>query len=387
MSCNINTKNARTLVAIDLHAKTSTLCAYDTQTGEIKKRRFANCPVYTDFISWLNSWTQGPYYFAYESGPCGFTLARSLRDAGYTCDVIAVSSIPRSIKEKNTKDDFVDAKSLLCAIQAQPNTLSCVYIPSVEAEDARDLIRRYHSVSKNLRREKQALNAFLLRHGITYNKKTKTGKPAKLWGCEHKRWLIRLTFETKQQQELFCDHYQSVERLERDLRDVKNMIDELAKTPPFKNYVSALCAIKGISTLSALAFCAEVDNFERFKNGRALASYLGLIPRRHNSGEKTSSGKITKCGDKTLRRFLIEGYSGVSNFNRYTKTTTLANTIPKSVSLEIERANKRIIKRRDCLKQSGKNHNVIKVALAKEAACQMLYVAKAIDKLTSQEAM
>ena len=380
MSCNLNTGNAKTLVAIDQHARTSTLCALDTQSGEIKKKRFSNCPTCSDFIYWLDSWAQGPYYFAYESGPCGFDLARCLRADGHLCDVIAVSSIPRSLKEKITKDDFVDARSLLSAIQTKSSTLSCVYIPSVEAEDARDLVRQYQTIAKNLRRSKQALNAFLLRHGFIYNEKTKTGRPKRLWTYEHKRWLKSIKFETEVQQEVFSTYYHEVERLEHYLNDAKNMVEKLAKSPRFAKYVEAFCAIKGVGIITALTFCAEIDNFERFKSGRALASYLGLVPKRHNSGEKISNGRITKCGDKTLRRCLIEGFSAVSRFNVYTREGTDLKNIPKQARLEIEKANKRIIRRRDALKKSGKNHNIIKVALAKEAACHMLFVAKAIDR-------
>lgn len=85
MSSKVNTHDAKTIIAIDQHAKTSTLYALNTQTGESKTRRFLDCPSYIDFISWLDKWAQKPYYFAYESGPCGFELARQLRAAGYMC--------------------------------------------------------------------------------------------------------------------------------------------------------------------------------------------------------------------------------------------------------------------------------------------------------------
>ena len=55
MTNKINTNGAQTLVAIDQHAKTSTLYALDTTTGEIKSKRFSNCPSYVDFIDWLNT--------------------------------------------------------------------------------------------------------------------------------------------------------------------------------------------------------------------------------------------------------------------------------------------------------------------------------------------
>ena len=385
MTNKINTNDAKTLIAIDQHAKSSTLFALDTTTGEIKKKRFTNCPSYADFLDWLDTWAHGPYYFVYESGPCGFALARDLRAAGIACDVIAISSIPRSNKEKVTKDDSVDAKSLLSAIQTNSSTLSCVYVPSVEAEDARDIVRYYHSVSQDLRRAKQRLNSFLLRHGFVYNEKTKSGRPKRLWTQDHYRWLKSISFDTTYQSDVFTTYYQRIQDLELNVKEAREMIDALVQSPAFEKYVSCLCTIKGIGAITALCFCAEVDDFTRFSSGRALASYLGLIPKRHNSGEKNRSGKITKCGDKTLRKSLIEGFSGVGNFNALSPSVRVFENIPDSVRLEIKKANKRILKRRDTLKEKNKSHNIIKVALAKEAVCQMLFIVKALDSINDNK--
>ena len=385
MTNKINTNGAQTLVAIDQHAKTSTLYALDTTTGEIKSKRFSNCPSYVDFIDWLNTWAQGPYYFAYESGPCGFALARDFRSAGFACDVIAISSIPRSQKEKVTKDDFVDARSLLSAIQANSETLSCVYVPSIEAEDARDVVRYYHSVSKDLRCAKQRLNSYLLRQGFVYDQKTAGGRPKKLWTQDHYRWLRKIEFKNTCKKEIFTTYYQRIQDLELEVKKAFEMVDKLAKSPAFEKYVKCFCAIKGIGIITAMCFCAEIDDFTRFSSGRALASYLGLIPKRHNSGEKTYNGKITKCGDKTLRKSLIEGFSAVTNFSAYRTSASSLKDIPKSIYLEIKKTNNRILKRRNTLKKKNKSHNIIKVALAKEAACHMLFIAKALDNISENE--
>ena len=46
---------------------------------------------------------------------------------------------------------------------------------------------------------------------------------------------------------------------------------------------------------------------EQFKNGRAFAAYLGLVPRQHSSGGKAHLLGISKRGDKYLRGLLIHG--------------------------------------------------------------------------------
>ena len=66
-----------------------------------------------------------------------------------------------------------------------------------------------------------------------------------------------------------------------------------------------LTTIPGISTLTAAAIVAEAGNPARFRNAAALASYVGVIPRLHQSGKRKFSGKGTvPLGNARLRRAL-----------------------------------------------------------------------------------
>lgn len=67
-----------------------------------------------------------------------------------------------------------------------------------------------------------------------------------------------------------------------------------------------LMAIPGVGHLTALAFVAVVDDPARFRRSRDLGAYLGLVPRRHQSGEVDYTGSISKCGDRRVRTLLYE---------------------------------------------------------------------------------
>jgi transposase len=67
-----------------------------------------------------------------------------------------------------------------------------------------------------------------------------------------------------------------------------------------------LMTIPGVGHLTALAFTAAVDDPERFRRSRDLGAYLGLVPRRHQSGEVDYTGSISKCGDRRMRTLLYE---------------------------------------------------------------------------------
>jgi transposase len=65
-------------------------------------------------------------------------------------------------------------------------------------------------------------------------------------------------------------------------------------------------SIPGVGHLTALAFTAAVDDPERFRRSRDLGAYLGLVPRRYQSGEIDYTGSISKCGDRRMRTLLYE---------------------------------------------------------------------------------
>jgi transposase len=67
-----------------------------------------------------------------------------------------------------------------------------------------------------------------------------------------------------------------------------------------------LMSIPGVGQLTALAFTAAVDDPGRFRRSRDIGAYLGLVPRRYQSGEVDYTGSISKCGDRRVRTLLYE---------------------------------------------------------------------------------
>jgi transposase len=67
-----------------------------------------------------------------------------------------------------------------------------------------------------------------------------------------------------------------------------------------------LMTIPGVGQLTALAFTAAIDDPSRFRRSRDLGAYLGLVPRRYQSGEFDYTGSISKAGDRRVRTLLYE---------------------------------------------------------------------------------
>jgi transposase len=64
--------------------------------------------------------------------------------------------------------------------------------------------------------------------------------------------------------------------------------------------------IPGVGQLTALAFVAAIDDPSRIRRSRDVGAYLGLVPRRYQSGEIDYVGGISKCGDRWVRTLLYE---------------------------------------------------------------------------------
>lgn len=87
-----------------------------------------------------------------------------------------------------------------------------------------------------------------------------------------------------------------------------------------------LATIPGIGVISATALAASVTEPERFRSGRQFAASLGLTPLQKSSGGKESMGRISRMGDRYLRRLLVVGM---------TSLIRRARTAPASVDSRI----------------------------------------------------
>ncbi len=67
-----------------------------------------------------------------------------------------------------------------------------------------------------------------------------------------------------------------------------------------------LMTVPGVGVVTALTFRHTIDEPSRFHSGTSVGAYLGLTPRRNQSGETDTNGKISRWGDRLLRTYLVE---------------------------------------------------------------------------------
>ena len=351
-----------TYVGMDVHARSIMCKGMCKETGELYARLFVDGPSSAEVHEWMASLPQ-PVYSAYESGCTGFWLARELRELGDDCDVIAISTLPRSAKDKQGKCDKLDAKVILREIMNPLSDCSTVWLPDVETEAARDLARAREDCREDLMRARHLLSKLLLRKGIVYD-----GGGA--WTKRHREWLSRVDLADPCERLVLEEYLEGVRSLELRRSRLDAAIAERAKAPDLAPVVSALCCLRGISTVTAFSIAAEIGDFTRFPTARSFMSYLGLVPSESSSGETVSRGRITRAGNGHVRTLLVESAWHHARRRSPMSATSLADArgVPAPVAEAAERANGRLHERSVRLRSRGKPANLANAAVARELA-------------------
>jgi transposase len=307
--------------------------------------------------------------FAYEAGPCGYTLYRYLSGRGHRCQVVAPSLIPKRPGDK-VKTDRRDAVELARLLRS--GDLTAVYVPTVEDEALRDLCRARDAARKGQRDAKLRLKSFLLRLGMQY-----LGRAS--WNDAHKRYLAKVVCPTSAQQIVFQESMQAVDEQSERLVRLEGELHDLASKWRLWPVVEALQALRGVEWLVALTVVAELGDITRFDNPRQLAAFVGLIPSEHSSGEKRRQGSITKCGNSRARRALIEGawaYRHPAKVSLHIRRRV--EKLPKAAQEIGWKAQVRLCRRFRKLQARGKNANVAVTAVARELVCFMWAIARTV---------
>jgi transposase len=298
-------------------------------------------------------------HFVYEAGPCGYWLYRYLTKKKLKCWVVAPSQIPKKAGDR-VKTDRRDAVQLARLLRS--GDLTPIYVPTVEDEAIRDVVRAREDALKDLKVAKVRLKAFLLRQDIRY-----AGRAT--WGPAHLRWLADVVCPTPAQPSVFQEYVRAVSEQTERLQRLEAELPALVQSWRWAPVVETLQALRGVQFIAAVTLIAELGDLTRFENPRPLRSSLGLIPSEHTSGERRRQGSLTKTGNSHARRVLVEGawaYRSPAKVSRHLQLRL--EKVPKAIQDISWQAQVRLCKRYRRLVARGKQVNQVVVAIAREMA-------------------
>jgi len=106
---------------------------------------------------------------------------------------------------------------------------------------------------------------------------------------------------------------QQILNVHAQLREIDRALAALARSD---DVARRLATIPGIGPVGATALAASVADPSQFKSGRQFAAWLGLTPLQNSSGGKERLGRITKMGDRYLRKLLVIGATALVRYAR-----------------------------------------------------------------------
>ena len=235
-------------------------------------------------------------HVCFEAGPTGYGLYRQIQALGHDCMVVAPALIPKRSGER-IKTNRRDAVTLARLHRA--GELTGVWAPDAAHEAVRDLVRAREAAADDLRRKRQQLLSFLLRHSRIYS-------GGGHWTLAHRRWLAGQKFEHAAQQIVFQEAIDAIEDALQRLRRLEKQLALIVPEWSMAPVVEAYQAMRGASFLVAVTFAAEIGDVRRFDTPRQLMSFLGLVPAESSTGDTIRRKGLTLAGNRRARRALIE---------------------------------------------------------------------------------
>ena len=193
----------------------------------------------------------------------------------------------RTKRVRKQKTDRKDAQLILRLLLE--DRFPQIWVPSWENRDLRQLLWHRHRMVQARTRIMNQLQAVALNEGLRCKKK--------LWRERGRQQLesFRLApWATRRRRDLL----ELVDRLTPMIAELSHAIEqEVEKCPAAQR----LRTHPGGGSLTALAFVLIIGEVNRFRCGKQVASYLGLVPLEESSGNRRRLGHITKQGSSMMR--------------------------------------------------------------------------------------
>ncbi|MEP3920673.1 IS110 family transposase, partial [Ascidiaceihabitans sp.] len=235
---------------------------------------------------------------AMEACATSHNWGREAQEAGHIVRLIPPSYVKPFVKRH--KNDAVDAEAIVEA--ALRPSMSFVAVKTKEQQAQAVMFR---SRDLYLRQRTQLINAMhghLAEYGVLLPSSRASVARMVAMARERSEDLPASVFEMVV---LMAD---DIERLTIKVATIDKALKKLAQASPEAKRLRTMPGVGPITAVAIQAFCPAADNFD---SGRGFAAWLGLVPRQNSTGGKDRFGRITKMGQRDVRRLLVTGAMSV----------------------------------------------------------------------------
>src|SRR5579859_5374076 len=278
------------IIGCDYHPGFEQIAYVDSETGEFQERRLQHPEEAEKFYRTL--WERGvKVRVGMEASGHARWFERLLEELSFELWTGDAAKI-RAKRVRKKKTDREDARHILQLMLK--DDFPKIWVPSWENRDVRQLLWHRHRMVQTRTRIMNQLQAAALNEGLRYKKK--------LWreaGRQQLESLPLAPWASRRRRDLL----EVLDRINPTIAELTRAIEQQAEKCP---EAQRLMTHPGVGALTAIAFVLIIGKADRFRCGKQIASYLGLVPEEDSSGERRRLGHISKQGNSLLRFLLVE---------------------------------------------------------------------------------
>jgi transposase len=190
-------------------------------------------------------------------------------------------------------------------------TLPCVWIPPAEMRDARELPRTRMVFANQRTRLKNRIHSVLDKFGLSWQLEDTSDIFSKKAEAVFRRCIEQLPVQTRYTTELLIEELNEIRKKVNAIED--RMKEIFGQTEDIK----LLMSMPGVGFILAVVISVEVGDIARFSDEEKLASYSGVTPRVHSSGDKTRYGPLRNDTNHYLKWAFSEAGNSVAVNRRH----------------------------------------------------------------------
>jgi len=243
----------------------------------------------------------------YEAGREGFWLHRALTEMGIENIVVDASSIEVNRRQRRAKTDRMDVEKLVRQLvrywRGEHDVWRVVRVPSLEAEDNRQLHRQLEVLKEERKQHRVRIQSLLFTQSIPVSVGRDFLKKLDQLRCWNQQPI------PPQMRRRIEDEYHRLQLVEVQIRELqKTQTQQLrpGETDAVREKVRKLQQLIGIGMGSSWVFVMELFGWRTFHNRREVAGAVGLTPTPYNSGDSVREQGISRAGNHRVRKLAIE---------------------------------------------------------------------------------
>ena len=271
------------IIGVDLHTRQQSVAMLDTDTGEVIEKTLEH---EGDEVREFYSALPGPVLVGIEATGSMPWFLKLMEELKIECRVGHPAKV-RAAELRKQKHDRRDARLLLTLLAE--NRFPAIWMPSTEQRDVRTLLRHRHQWVRMRTRVQHTLQSLALANGLR--------RGATLWSQvgQHALQALPLAPFAGQRRAALLALYPVFQKA---IDDLDQQVSEQALLHP---QARRLMTHPGVGPVTALATEVFLGDPLRFVDGKAVASYIGLIPSERSSGRRQRLGKLSKEGNALVR--------------------------------------------------------------------------------------